>query len=289
MCYRFSRSLLSFVLFAGFAIAASGCSLTRDSTTNVEATANITASSSEPEAIAKATTEPSTSPATSSAESEAATATPQADPGAVAYYQGVTRASSAFSISQTARTPDDWKLVANRWQQAINLLTKVPSSSASYSAAQGKIVEYNRNFQVAQAKANDAQVSSVTNQGAKRTFRARIIGRAGGTPVILVNFNAGKLYPMIVDTGASGTVITTQMAQELGVVPTGVIRAQVADGRIVEKLAGVVQSVDVAGAKAENLQISVAPPAMDIGLLGNNFFAQYNVTFEQDWVVFHER
>lgn len=282
MFYRFSRSSLSLILFAGFAIATSGCSLTGNSTTEVEAATDVVVSSESP-SEAEATT------GASSAAGSSATETAEADPGAVAYYQGVNRASSAFSISQTARTPDDWKLVANRWQQSINLLTKVPSSSASYSAAQGKIVEYNRNLQVAQAKANDSQVSSVTSQGQKRTFRARIIGRAGGTPVILVNFNGGKLYPMIVDTGASGTVITTQMAQELGVVPTGVIRAQVADGRIVEKFAGSVQSVDVAGAKAENLQISVAPPAMDIGLLGNNFFAQYNVTFEQDWVVFRER
>lgn len=283
MSYRFSRSALSFILFAGFAIAATGCSLTSGSTNEVEVSANITASSE-----AEAATEPAES-STTSAEPDAVTETPEADPGAVAYYQGVNRASSAFSISQTARTPDDWKLVAGRWQQAINLLTKVPSSSASYSAAQSKIVEYNRNLQVAQAKANDSQISSVTNQGEKRTFRARVIGRAGGTPVILVNFNGGKLYPMIVDTGASGTVITTQMANELGVVPAGVVRAQVADGRIVESYAGYVQSVDVAGAKADNLQISVAPPAMDIGLLGNNFFAQYNVTFEQDWVVFRER
>jgi aspartyl protease family protein len=107
--------------------------------------------------------------------------------------------------------------------------------------------------------------------------------------VVLVNFNGQDLYPMIVDTGASGTLITTQMANELNVVPTGVIYSQVAGGRIVESTAGYVNSVDVAGAKVENLEISVAPPAMGIGLLGNNFFSRYNVTFEQDWVVFRER
>ncbi len=285
MFYRVSRSAWPLLMFTGFAIATAGCGLMGNPRADVEAADAAVASNTA--AVTPASSTGASSAATASGES--ATATPQADPGAVAYYQGVTRASGAFSISQTARTPDDWKLVASRWQQSINLLTKVPSSSASYSAAQSKIVEYNRNLQVAQAKAGDARVSSVTSQGEKRTFRARIIGRAGGTPVILVNFNGGKLYPMIVDTGASGTVITTQMANELGVVPTGVIQAQVADGRIVEKAAGHVQSVDVGGAKAENLQISVAPPAMDIGLLGNNFFAQYNVTFEQEWVVFQER
>lgn len=285
MSHPFLRSALPLTLFASVtvAIASSGCSLINGSEAQVEAAADV-AVSPEPGATAGKTT------GTESAGSETPTAAkPQADEGAVAYYQGVNRASSAFSISQTARTPDDWKLVAGRWQQAIKLLESVPPTSESYSAAQGKMAEYQRNFQVAQAKAGDAQVSSVTSQGEKRTFRARIIGRAGGTPVILVNFNGNTLYPMIVDTGASGTVITTQMASELGVVPAGVVRAQVADGRVVEKYAGYVQSVDVAGAKANNLQISIAPPAMDIGLLGNNFFAQYNVTFEQEWVVFRER
>lgn len=294
-------------VFIGLAIA-TGCSVqdvrspsgnappAEDATVAVEADAVEASSTDAPSTDAPSTdTESFPVAQGAGADPESETAASQApvqaqpDEGPALYHRGVNRGSSAFSISQTARTTDDWRLVAGRWQQAIDLLQSVPEGSEAYEQAQAKVAEYQRNLQVAQAKSQDLRVETVTAQGEKRTFRARIVARASGTPVVLVNFNGQDLYPMIVDTGASGTLITTQMANELNVVPTGVIYSQVADGRIVESTAGYVNSVDVAGAKVENLEISVAPPAMGIGLLGNNFFSRYNVTFEQDWVVFRER
>ncbi|MHC5830812.1 MAG: retroviral-like aspartic protease family protein, partial [Nostoc sp.] len=43
-------------------------------------------------------------------------------------------------------------------------------------------------------------------------FTAPIKRRIGGTPIVEVTFNGQQKFEMIVDTGASGTVITQEMA-----------------------------------------------------------------------------
>lgn len=265
-------STLSLMLLSSAMFAIAGCQI-QDATETVPASA-------EPEANAVIETPAEPSPAPESP------ATPEPPDF---YKQGLNRASSAFTIGQTARTPEDWQLVANRWQQAIDFMKSVPQGNPAYGTAQAKIAEYQRNWQVAIAKAEDVDVETIVNNQEKRAFRAKIIGRAGGTPVVLVAFNGNQTFPMIVDTGASKTLITQETAAAINFVPVGVARAQVADGRVLESPTGQVQSVNVAGAMAQNLQVSVAPPAVDLGLLGNNFFGHYNVTFEQDWVVFRER
>jgi hypothetical protein len=92
-----------------------------------------------------------------------------------------------------------------------------------------------------------------TNQpasgGKQKVFQAKIKRRAGGTPVIDVVFNGNKTFEMIVDTGASGTLITQRMATALGVRQVGTGRAGIADGSVVEFPLGVVRSIRVGGSK----------------------------------------
>ncbi len=70
------------------------------------------------------------------------------------------RADSAVDLGQTAQSVDDWKLVASRWQQSIQLLQAIPDSSLSYQSAQQKIAEYQNYLAVAQRKANQLVVST---------------------------------------------------------------------------------------------------------------------------------
>jgi aspartyl protease family protein len=51
---------------------------------------------------------------------------------------------------------------------------------------------------------------------------------------------------------------------------------------------GLVQSINVAGAVTDNVAVAIAP-ALDIGLLGQDFFGQYDVTIKEDVVEFRER
>ncbi|MEG3850291.1 retropepsin-like aspartic protease [Microcoleus sp. herbarium19] len=122
----------------------------------------------------------------------------------------------------------------------------------------------------------------------QKVFQAKIKRRAGGTPVIDVVFNGNKSFEMIVDTGASGTLITQQMANALGVKPVRTERAGIADGSIVEFPIGRVQSIGVGGALIRNVEVAIAR-RMEIGLLGHDFFGNYDVKIKKDVVEFYVR
>lgn len=119
-------------------------------------------------------------------------------------------------------------------------------------------------------------------------YQAQIIDRKGGIPVIEVMFNENQTFEMMVDTGASGTAITPAMAELLGVVPTARGRANTPSQRNVEFDIGLVRSVTVGGAKQLNLPVAIAP-ALDTGLLGQDFFGRYDVTIKEDVIEFRER
>ncbi len=124
--------------------------------------------------------------------------------------------------------------------------------------------------------------------GNQKVFQAKIKRRAGGTPVIDVVFNGNKSFEMIVDTGASGTLITQRMATALGVKPVGIARAGIADGSVVEFPIGRVQSIGVGGALVRNVEVAIARQ-MEIGLLGHDFFGNYDVKIKKDVVEFYVR
>ena len=124
--------------------------------------------------------------------------------------------------------------------------------------------------------------------GNQKVFQAKIKRRAGGTPVIDVVFNGNKTFEMIVDTGASGTLISQRMATALGVRPVRTVRAGIADGSVVEFPIGVVRSIRVGGAVIQNVEVAIAKQ-MQIGLLGHDFFGNYDVKIKKDVVEFYVR
>ncbi|RCJ25183.1 aspartyl protease [Nostoc minutum NIES-26] len=122
----------------------------------------------------------------------------------------------------------------------------------------------------------------------KKVFRVPIKRRLGRTPVIDVTFNDKKTFEMIVDTGATGTVITQIMANTLELQATGIMKAQIADGSQVQFLTANIKSMAAGGVVANNLQVGIAPKAA-IGLLGHDFFGNYNITILETEVEFHHR
>ncbi|NMG07008.1 hypothetical protein [Brasilonema sp. UFV-L1] len=58
------------------------------------------------------------------------------------YTQAINKAKIAARLTKSAQTEDEWKIVLNRWEQAIRLLEKVPLSSENYPMAQQKIIQY---------------------------------------------------------------------------------------------------------------------------------------------------
>ncbi|AVH71062.1 hypothetical protein [Nostoc sp. 'Lobaria pulmonaria (5183) cyanobiont'] len=66
------------------------------------------------------------------------------------FREAVSKAINAANLTQSAKSPDEWKIVVSQWQAAIALMKAVPSSSPNYVVAQQKISEYQRNFNYAQ-------------------------------------------------------------------------------------------------------------------------------------------
>lgn len=161
---------------------------------------------------------------------------------------------------------------------------------------------------VAMAKGQDAACFMITSSGkvmdlsnlcgdqptkatatlAKGVFQAPIKRRHHGIPVINVNFNGTHTFEMLVDTGASNIVLTPQVAAVVGFTPTGTVKASSATERGVEMALGRIASVEVAGAVLKNPEVTVSP-ALDIGLLGENFFKDYDVTVRENVIEFRTR
>lgn len=236
------------------------------------------------------------------------------------YRDAAERAASATALSQIAQSQDDWRLTVSRWQQAIALLRQVPTSNPDYKAAQAKLPDYRRRLSAAQQQAarsapanarivsrrsvttnanGTATTSAATSPSGPATpttrpapgstFRVPIVRRAGGTPVIKVTFNGGQQFDMILDTGASGTLVTPAMAAALNLTPAGETRVNTANSRDVALSLAYVNSIEAGGAIAQNVLVAVSGPELSIGLLGQDFFGQYDVTIRQNEVELRAR
>ncbi|MER3491704.1 MAG: hypothetical protein C4323_04850 [Mastigocladus sp. ERB_26_2] len=117
-------------------------------------------------------------------------------------------------------------------------------------------------------------------------FVAPIKRRIGGTPIIDVTFNGNQQFEMILDTGASGTVITQGMATALGIVPFGKAKANTASAKAVEFPIGYVNSIEVAGVTVNKIPVAIAGSELETGLLGHDFFGDYEITIKRDVVEF---
>lgn len=118
-------------------------------------------------------------------------------------------------------------------------------------------------------------------------FQAKIKRREANIPVIEVTFNGKQKFEMMVDSGASGTVITPAMAQALGIVPHGTIQAKTPNGEATFPL-GRLTSMEAGGLAVRNVVVAISP-SLDIGLLGHDFFGNKDVTIKQDTIEFRSR
>jgi predicted aspartyl protease len=273
----------------------------------------------------------------------------------VSYFeQGLDKAVGALSISQSAKSTNDWNLVAIQLADAIALMRKVPVDNPDFATAQAKILDYQLNLKDAIQKAAPPvnlprrqaqreriavaipQVSvaptvtstitkpsitetpaapaeqlqsplpnpiplpppkqqevlappTIKQQDEQQVYTVGIKRRIGGTPIIEVTFNGTQPFEMIVDTGASGTVITQNMANALGVVEVGKTKANTANSKGVEFPIGYVDSMEVAGAKVNHVAVAIASADLETGLLGHDFFGDYDITIKRDVVEFRPR
>ncbi|MEM6752616.1 MAG: retroviral-like aspartic protease family protein [Cyanobacteria bacterium P01_C01_bin.38] len=293
------------------------------------------------------------------------------------FEMGLDKASGGFSVSQSAQSSQDWQLVADYYQDAINLMKSVSSQSRYYPIAKVKVREYQRHLDYALEKSVALQqpkpqpeperivvtvpplkesiasessaprkmqvpstVQKILQQNLQSpiaavpqqvptsspqskppqapptrqpvpipvdtqsvyaavpipeknrqvvAFRAPIKRRIGGTPIIDVTFNGKQRFEMIVDTGASGTVITQRMAKLLGVIAVGKAKANTASAQSVEFPIGYVDSMEAGGVKVKQVAVAIAGAQLKNGLLGHDFFGNYDITIKSNVVEFRPR
>jgi hypothetical protein len=132
------------------------------------------------------------------------------------------------------------------------------------------------------------QLKPATEPAAKSgVFQAKIKRREANIPVIEVTFNGKQKFDMMVDSGASRTVITPAMATALGIVPKGTVQAKTPNGEATFSL-GSLTSMEAGGLAINNVVVPISP-ALEIGLLGHDFFGNKDVTIKQDVIEFRSR
>ncbi|WP_373528380.1 TIGR02281 family clan AA aspartic protease [Nostoc sp.] len=310
-----SRAILIF-LSSALAVLCVACSEDKRNTT--------TGGNEQPVPIGdSASVQPAVEPTTPAATPEAQPLKPSESELSV-FELALDKAVSAWSISQSAQSPDDWNLVASQYQGAIALMQKVQRQTPEFTFAQSKITEYRRQIKYAKQQATPRPVrvaeprrivvvvpqiattpkltlppvaikllppkpalpSSAVLIPDQEVFTAPIKRRIGGTPIVEVTFNGQQQFEMIVDTGASGTVITQQMANTLGIVTVGKARANTASSRSVEFPVGYVNSMAVGGVIVNRVPVAIAGEELETGLLGHDFFGNYDVTIKRNVVEF---
>ncbi|MDF5719028.1 MAG: hypothetical protein PUP91_00770 [Rhizonema sp. PD37] len=70
------------------------------------------------------------------------------------YDLALKKARRAAKLTKSAQSQDEWKIVVDKWQEAIKLMESVPSSDSNYSLAQQKIVLYQIHREFAQKNAD---------------------------------------------------------------------------------------------------------------------------------------
>jgi predicted aspartyl protease len=236
-------------------------------------------------------------------------AKPGAKPAAVAeansdgeyYRSALDKADSARSISQSAQGRDDWRLVSSRWEQAIEMLQQVPKNDPNQKYVGGKLSEFKQGLAIAQQKSQGRQVqgelepaifADAPNNANKpalkstsdiRTFQARIKYRRSRIPVIDVVFNGKKTYEMMVDTGASGTMITQEMADKLGVKTEDSVSIMTPAGASSVDI-GYVSSITVGSSTVYRVPVTIGP----VNLLGHDFFGDCDISIRKNVVEFEK-
>jgi predicted aspartyl protease len=264
----------------GIGLGLSGCVPLLNST--VQDPPDAIATASTPEPASTPASAPETPKPPSETEAGSATAPPREETASQQDYfrEGVNRASSAVAIGQSAQSADDWNLAVNRWQQALTLLEKVPASSTDYGQAQTKIQEYRSHLASAQQRASGQPVASPQTESVRPdglVAQIPILERRGGTPIVSVTMKGQKgtsTFPMLFDTGATGTLITQEMADALGVVVVDETQARIADGSIVTLPIGYITSMEAGGLLKEGMLVAIGG---SVGLLGQDFYGEFGI------------
>ncbi|MFH7243547.1 MAG: aspartyl protease family protein [Spirulina sp.] len=235
-------------------------------------------------------------PATTQAVVEASPSTAQPDAPADTqpdyFREAVNRATSAMVLGQSAQSQADWQLAVGRWQQAVDLMKQVPTDSPNHAQAQAKVQEYQRNLAAAQQRATGQPTTpppaAPVTAPDGLVAQIPILDRRGGTPVVEVAFQGQRgshRFPMLFDTGATGTLITAEMAEQIGVVIVGSTQVKIADGSVVSLPIGYVDFIEVGGLRKTSMVVAIGG---SVGLLGQDVYGEFGIAMGSHIINLHK-
>lgn len=195
--------------------------------------------------------------------------------------------------SQRSLQDQLYQAIGNQdWAQAIRVVDLMIQANPSQAAA---LRQYRQELQqMGQFRPSNppptpatATTSNPRNPGLLGVVQ--IQRRQNGIPVINVTFNRRREFEMMVDSGASMTVITRPMASALGITPANIVDYAVfntANGQVRMPIV-FVGSMDVGGLVTQQIPVAVAGPEMTVGLLGQDFLQRFDVSLRRDQIEFH--
>jgi aspartyl protease family protein len=189
--------------------------------------------------------------------------------------------TSIVALQQQLQTA----VAGNNWPQALKLVDRliplIPQQAGQLKQYRIKLEQLSR-----------SSISSpLKTQKSSALGHLAIKRRDNGVPVVDVLFNQRKSFEMLVDSGASMTVITRPMATALGITAAHIvdsITVKTANGQTNMPIV-YLSSVSVAGLTTQQVPVAIAGPDMEIGLLGQDFLQRYDVNLRNSHIEFHDR
>lgn len=218
------------------------------------------------------------------------------------YEQALSKADAATAIGQSAISKDDWFLVANNLKESVQMLRSIDHSSAQYILAAKVLPKYEQQLNSATRKAanftskstptanRETAVAPATTTAAlpqRETFSIPIQQKLGGVPVIEVTMNNQKVS-MLMDTGASHTLITPSIARQLQLPVEGTSKASTANGTATFDNS-TINRVKFGAGEVTNLRVSIGQDNLPYGLLGHDVYDGYDITIKESSIEFRRR
>jgi aspartyl protease family protein len=178
---------------------------------------------------------------------------------------------------------------SQNWSQAIQIIDQMVKVAPVQAAS---LNQYRSRLQQLQQSSSQTLTS-----GTPTAVKAGVVGqipikrRSAGVPVVDVAFNGRQSFEMLVDSGASFTVITRPMAKALGITSAHIVdtvRVSTANG-ITQFPIVYVSSIGVGGLKSTQVAVAIAGPDMEMGLLGQDFLQKYDVHIRAQQIEFSHR
>jgi clan AA aspartic protease (TIGR02281 family) len=212
------------------------------------------------------------------------------------YQQAIARADAANAIGQSAASKDDWFLVVNNLEDSVQMLRSIEPNSSEYILASKALPKYERELATAKQKAVGYRSKSapkvvsppqIATLPQTNMFSIPIAQKLGGIPVIEVSFNSQKVL-MLLDTGASRTLITKSIADRLQLPTTGTATAKTANGTA-RFSTTTIDKIKFGDGETNDVMVAVGQNDLPYGLLGHDVYDGYDITIKENSIEFRKR